>query len=154
MAIKGWCCTPQSSRIKDSLLDVVVLYLGQPLEEFHLSLHLQRILSPNGLMVYSKIMLSIKSWNISQYLLWCWLKKDTGSTKGLIEKHIYLTNRNKIQMNLVKQKLVDRKLRVQCGSDYLSTMQMVSHVIVSHWLVHSDWCSHWLVFMEEGESIM
>ena len=36
-------------------------------------------------------------------LLWCWQKKDTGNTKGLIEKHIYSSNRNKMQVNLVKQ---------------------------------------------------
>ena len=47
-----------------------------------------------------------------------------GNTKGLIEKHIYSSNRNKIQVNLVKQLLVDRKLRVQCCSDYASTTQM------------------------------
>ena len=48
------------------------------------------------------------------------------------------SNRNKIQVNLVKQWLVSRKLRVQCGSYYASTMQMVSHGIVSRWLVHSS----------------
>ena len=37
------------------------------------------------------------------WVLWCWLKKDTGNTKGLIEKHLYSSNRNKIQVNLVKQ---------------------------------------------------
>ena len=34
-------------------------------------------------------------------------------------------------------------MRVQCGSDYPSTTQMVSDVIVSCWLVASLWCSHW-----------
>ena len=72
-----------------------------------------------------------------EIVLWCWPKKDTGSTKGLIEKQIYSSNRNKIQVNPVKSQLVGRKLRVQCGSDYPSTTQMVSHVIVSRWLVHS-----------------
>ena len=45
-------------------------------------------------------------------------------------------------------------MRTQCGSDYPSTTQMVSHMIVSRWLVHSVWRSRWCVFMEEGESIM
>ncbi len=36
-----------------------------------------------------------------------------------------------IQVNVVKQQLVDRRLRVQWCSDYQSTTQMVSHVIVS-----------------------
>ena len=65
--------------------------------------------------------------NLSIYLFWCW----HGNTKRLIEKHIYSSNRNKIQVNLVKQLLVNRKLRVQWGSDYLSLTQVVSHVIVS-----------------------
>ena len=39
---------------------------------------------------------------------------------------------------LVKQLLTDWKLRVQWGSDYPSTTQMVSHVIMSRWLVYSD----------------
>ena len=30
-------------------------------------------------------------------------KKDTGNAWSLIEKHIFLSNRNKVQMNLVKQ---------------------------------------------------
>ena len=34
-------------------------------------------------------------------------------------------------MNLVKQLLADRKLRVQWDSDYTSTMLVVSHVIMS-----------------------
>ena len=63
--------------------------------------------------------------------------------KGLIGKHIYSRNRNKIKVNLVKDKLVDRKRRVQCGSDYPSPTQMVSHVIVSRWLVNSVWRSRW-----------
>ena len=74
----------------------------------------------------------------STNLLWCWPKKDTGNTKGLIEKHIYSSNRNKIQENLVKQWFVARKLRVQWGSDYPSTTQMVTHVIVSRWLTPPD----------------
>ena len=36
-----------------------------------------------------------------------------------------------------------------CVSDYPSTTQMVSYVIVSRWLVHSVWRS-----LEEGESIL
>ena len=88
------------------------------------------------------------------YLLWCWPKKDAKNTKGLIEKHMYSSNRNKIQVDLVKQWLVGRKLRVQCGSDYPSTTQMVLHIIASRWLVHSAWRSRWRVFMEEGKSIM
>ena len=67
-------------------------------------------------------------------------RKTWGTQKELIEKHKYSCNRNKIQVNLVKQWLVDRKLRVQWDSDYSSTMQMVSHVIVSHWLMHSLTC--------------
>ena len=43
-------------------------------------------------------------------------RKTRGTQKGLIEKH--------------------RKLRVQWGSDYPSTTQMVSHLIVSRWLVN------------------
>ena len=58
-------------------------------------------------------------------------KKDTENTKRLREKHIYSSNRNKIQVNLVKQKLVDRKPRVQWGSDCPSTTQVVSHMAVS-----------------------
>ena len=54
-----------------------------------------------------------------------------GNTKRLIGKHIYSSNRNKIQVNLVKQYLVDRKLRVLWGSDSLSTTQMISYIIVS-----------------------
>ena len=46
-----------------------------------------------------------------------------------------------MQVNLVKQLLVDSKLRVELGSDYPSTMQMVSHVIESRWVVHSDYLS-------------
>ena len=75
-------------------------------------------------------------------------RKTRGTQKGLIEKHIYSSNRNKIQVNLVKLLLVDRKLRVQWDCDYPSTTQMVSLVIVSHWLVNSVWRSQWLVFME------
>ena len=56
----------------------------------------------------------------------------------MIEKHIYSRNRNKRQVNLVKQQLVDRKLRVQWSSDYPSTTQMVSHVIVSCWWTPSN----------------
>ena len=55
---------------------------------------------------------------------------------------------------LVKQQLVITKLRVQCYSDYPSIMQMVSHVIVSRWLVYSVWRSRWRVFMEDGVSII
>ena len=36
-------------------------------------------------------------------MLWCWPKKDTRNSKGLIEKHIYSSKRNKIQVNLLKQ---------------------------------------------------
>ena len=69
-------------------------------------------------------------------------KENTGNTKGLIEKHIYSSNRNKIQVNLIKQLVESWESSV------------VSHVIVSRSLVHSIWHSHWYVFMEEGESIM
>ena len=41
--------------------------------------------------------------------------KDTGNTKRWIEKHIYSSNRNKIQVTWVRQELVNRKLRVQLG---------------------------------------
>ena len=58
-------------------------------------------------------------------------KRHGGTQKGLIRKHIYSSNRNKIQVNLVKQQLVDSKLRVQWGSGYPSTTQMISLVIVS-----------------------
>ena len=37
-----------------------------------------------------------------RYMLWCCQKKDMWNTKRLIEKHIYSSNRNKIQVNLVK----------------------------------------------------
>ena len=57
--------------------------------------------------------------------MWCWQKKDTGNAKRSIEKHIYSNNRNKIQVNLVKQKLV------QWSIDYPSTTQAASHVILS-----------------------
>ena len=40
-----------------------------------------------------------------------------------------------VQVNLVKQLLVDWKPSVLCGSNNPSTMQIVSHVIVSRWLV-------------------
>ena len=42
-------------------------------------------------------------WYWGLNLLWCWQKKDTGNTKRETEKHIYSSNRNKIQVNLVKQ---------------------------------------------------
>ena len=64
-------------------------------------------------------------------MLWCWQKKNTGNTRRLIEKHIHSSNRHKIQVNLVRQWLVNRKLRVQRGSDNPSTSQVVSHEIVS-----------------------
>ena len=44
-------------------------------------------------------------------------RKAGGTQKGLIEKHIYSSKRNKIQVNLVKQLLIDGKHRVQWGSD-------------------------------------
>ena len=98
----------------------------------------------------------IGSWESSQEVTYRPLRKwyHTVNTKRLIEKHIYSSNRNKIQVNLVKQSLVNRKLRVLWGRDYLSTTQMVSYVIVSRWLVNSVWCSRWHAFMEEGNSIM
>ena len=80
-------------------------------------------------------------------------RKTQGIQKGLIEKHIYSSNRKKIQVNLVKQ-LVDRKLRVLWGSDYQPTTQTVLHLIMSRWLVNSVWRSRWRVFIEESESIM
>ena len=62
-------------------------------------------------------------------------KESHGEYKRFDRKNIF-KKWNKIQVTLVKQELVGRKLRVQYGSDYPSTMQMVTHVIVSRWLVH------------------
>ena len=53
-------------------------------------------------------------------------RKTRGTQKGLIEKHIYTSNWNKIQVNLAKQLLVDRKLKVQWGRDYPSTRDCVT----------------------------
>ena len=67
------------------------------------------------------------------FLLFCRQKKDTGNTKRLIEKHIFSSNRNKIQVDQVKQLFLNRKLRVLWGSDNPSTTLVVSHVIGSRW---------------------
>ena len=47
------------------------------------------------------------------YIVVMLTKVRHGKEKGLIQKHIYSSNRNKIQVNLVIQLSVDRKLRVQ-----------------------------------------
>ena len=74
---------------------------------------------------------------------------------NLLYTLVYSSNRNKIQVNLIKQKLVGRKLRVLCGSD-LSVLY--ANGITCDWVMLigelSIWCSRWCVFMEEGESIM
>ena len=44
-------------------------------------------------------------------------------------------------MNLVKQLLVNKKLRAQWGGDYPSTTQVVSHVIVLHGFGQLPWWS-------------
>ena len=80
---------------------------------------------------FSVFLQGLGAYFIFGLLLWCWKKKDTWNTKRLIEKHINSSNRNKIQVNLVEQYLVNRNLRVQLGSDYRFTTQVVSHVIVS-----------------------
>ena len=43
-------------------------------------------------------------------------KERHGEHKGQIEKHVYSSNRNKIQVNLVKREFVNRKLRVHYAS--------------------------------------
>ena len=60
-------------------------------------------------------------------------KERHGEHKKSSKKSIYTysSNRNKIRVNLVKQQLVNRKLRVQWYNDYPSTTQVVSHMIVS-----------------------
>ena len=67
-------------------------------------------------------------------------KKNTG----------YTSNRNKIQVDLVRQYLVNWKLRVQWGSDYPPTMLVISDMIVLCGFGQLLWCS----IDEEGESIM
>ena len=57
-------------------------------------------------------------------------KERHRNTKRKIEKHIYSSNRNKIQVNRVRQFLVNRKLRVQSGSDYCPLRKWY-YVIVS-----------------------
>ena len=57
-------------------------------------------------------------------------KERYGNTKRLIDKHIYSSNKNKIEVNLFKQSLVDRKVRVQWDSNYPYTTQVVSLAIV------------------------
>ena len=86
------------------------------------------------------------------------LAKRHGEHKKVDKKeHIYSSNRNKIQANLVKQLLVNRNLRVQWGNDYPSTKLVISHVIVwvrVVWVWSAPLTLRWRVFMEEGESIM
>ena len=97
----------------------------------------------NNLIVLTELIstLDLPDWRIPIYIyiyICCDAdqRKTRGTQKGLIENQIYSSNRNKILVNMVKQQLVGRKLRVRCGSDSPSTTQMVSHVIVSRWLVH------------------
>ena len=59
-----------------------------------------------------RLFTELMAWNLFN-LFWCWQKKDTLITKRLIKKHIYSSNRNKIQVNQVRQLLVCRRLRVQ-----------------------------------------
>ena len=68
-------------------------------------------------------------------------KERHGKHKKVDRKTYFQVTETRYKWTWLNSKLVNRKMRVQWGSDYLSTMQVVSYMIVSCGSGQLLWCS-------------